>query len=228
MHNAELFHRYSEISRRDSLQAFEDFAGVFNWRSDGKDSMLDIGCGPGDITYSILLPFLPRTFERLVGVDISDQMIDYARQTYTHPKLSFEHFDVDVELDEQPFKENRQKFDHIFSSYCLMWIKNPKICLANFYKLLKPGGDILLIFLPRSPTRDIYKDQKEHTEWGKYIPDIGKIMSPYHYWENPAEEFQKLLIQAGFKNCDVKMHDKGYNRSYDAMKSKIERYFCNI
>lgn len=226
MNNAALFHQYSEISRRDSLQALQDFADIFNWRPDGRDSVLDAGCGPGDITSSILLPFLPPKFERLVGVDISEKMIDYARQTYAHPKLSFHHFNMDMALDEQPFGENNQTFDHIFSSYCLMWISKPKICLANFYKLLKPGGDILLIFTPRSPTRDIYKDQKENTEWGKYIPDMGKIISPYHYWENPAEEFQKLLTEAGFSNCDVRTYDKGYNRSFEAMKSK--KYFCEF
>lgn len=217
MNNAALFHQYSEVSRRDSMQALQDFADIFNWRPDGSDSVLDAGCGPGDITYSILRPFLPSNFERLIGVDISDKMIDYARQTYAHPKLSFQHFNMDMELDEQPFKDNKQTFDHIFSSYCLMWISKPKICLANFYKLLKPGGDILLLFTPRSPTRDIYKDQKENTEWAKYIPH--QLISPYHYWESPAVEFEKLLIEAGFQNCDVRMYDKGYNRSYEAMRS---------
>lgn len=226
MNNAALFHQYSEISRRDSLQALQDFAHTFNWRSDGRDSILDAGCGPGDVTHDILLPFLPPKFERLVGVDISTKMIDYARQTYAHPKLSIQHFNMDMELDGQPLSESIQSFDHIFSSYCLMWILKPKICLENFYKLLKPGGDILLLFTPRSQPRDIYKDQKENSEWGKYIPDMNNLISPYQYWENPAEEFEKLLKQTGFKNCDVRMYEKGYNRSYEATKSKyIPKHF---
>lgn len=221
MNNAALFRQYSEISRLDSWQALQEYVDLFNWRSDGKDTVLDAGCGPGDVTHDILMPFLPPKFECLVGVDISVKMIDYARKTYTHPKLSFQQFNMDAELNEQPFKVNNQMFDHIFSSYVLMWITKPDICLANFYQLLKPNGDILLLFTPRSQTRDVYKDQSEHSEWGKYMPDMDKIISPYHYWKNPAEEFEKLLRQAGFTKCNVRMYDKSYNRSYEAMKSNV-------
>lgn len=219
MNDVPLYHRYTEISRRDSLQSLQDYANLLNWRPDGSDSVLDAGCGPGDITQSIILPFLPPKFSRLMGIDISDKMIDYARKTYTHPKLTFEQFNLDVPVEKQSLA-GVEPFDHIFSSYCLMWISQPTQCLANFYNLLNPGGDLLVWFLPSSPTRDVYKDQARNSRFCNYMTDIDQFVSPYHYWTDPADEFRKLLMQAGFTNLNVKVEDKGFNRSYAAMQGE--------
>lgn len=224
MNDVPLYHRYTEISRRDSLEALQEYANVMNWCADGSDAVLDAGCGPGDITHNIILPFLPPNFSRLMGVDVSDKMIDYGRKAYTHPKLSFEQFNLDVALEKQPSLAGVEPFNHIFSSYCLMWISKPKQCLANFYDLLKPGGDMLLWFLPCSPTRDVYKDQSQNSRFANCMTDVDQFVSPYHFWTDPAKEFEKLLIEAGFRNCDVKVEDKGFNRSYAAMQGECGEF----
>lgn len=221
MNDVPLYHRYTEISRRDSLESLQDYANKINWCPDGCDAVLDAGCGPGDITSSIILPFLPPKFSRLMGVDISDKMIDYARKLNTHPKLSFQQFNLNEPLEQQSLA-GVEPFNHIFSSYCLQWVSNPKQCLSNFYNLLKPGGDMLVWFLPSSLTRDVYRDQSQNSRFASYMTDIDKFVSPYHYWTDPAEEFCKLLTEAGFTHLDVKAHDKGFNRTYEAMHGEHE------
>lgn len=133
-----MFHLTKHLSQHDSRQTLEDYASSFKWRAGGGDSVLDAGCGPGDVTTEVLLPFLPANFKRLVGADVSTEMVEFCRRTYSHPKLSFEQFNFDQALEQQPFC-NVEQFDHIFSFYCLHFIQNQKLCLQNFYKLLNPG-----------------------------------------------------------------------------------------
>lgn len=159
--------------------------------------MLDAGCRTGDVTYDSILPILPPNFKRLVDVDISEKMLDYARKNQTHPKLSFEHFDLNLELEKQPLSSSAP-FDHIFSFYCLHWIQNQKNCIQTFFKLLNTGGDMLLIFICSCPLYDVYKEQLKNTKWAKYITNINDEISPYHYSKNPEVEFRNLLSECGF------------------------------
>lgn len=138
MNKPEMFYMTKHLSQHDSRQTLEDYATSFKWRAGGGDSVLDAGCGPGDVTATVVLPFLPENFKRLVGADVSKEMVEFCRKTHKHPKLTFEQFKVDEELEKQPFAKV-EPFDHIFSFYCLHFVQKQKLCLQNFYKLLNPG-----------------------------------------------------------------------------------------
>lgn len=201
---AALYHKADQVTRHFAVKALKEFADVLQWRPDGRDSVLDAGCGPGDITADILLPFLPKTFERVVGVDLCEKMISYARHNHNHPRLFFEVMNLDVELTKEIFIDE-EPFDHIFSFFCLMWIRNQKLCVQNFHKLLKKGGDMLLVFLSHHPVYDFYKSQSENSRWARYVSDFDRFITPYQQSENPVEEFSKILEDSGFTNCRVKL-----------------------
>lgn len=169
MNKADLYHQNKNNSVVDSEEALQSFENIFKWRSDGGDSVLDAGCGSGDVTYDVLLPFLPANFKRLVGVDISKEMIKFAQKTYTHPKLAFQEFNLDVAVEEQSLSNDAQTFDHIFSFFTLHWIQNQKQCMENFYKLLNSGGDMLLMFLAHHPAYDVYMEQSLDPKWAPYM-----------------------------------------------------------
>lgn len=217
MNKPALYHQLNQLSSRDSHQIIQDYAEKLNWRPDGCDSVLDAGCGAGDITHGIILPFLPPHFERVVGVDVSTEMVEYARRTHTHPKLTFHQFDLGRELEGQSL-EGVEPFDHIFSAFCLTWIRNPRICLETFHKLLEPNGDMLLWWSPNK--RNAYEELAKNDRWSKYMTDIDRFIPQYQYWEHPETEFQRLLTVCGFTDCSVKVYDKTDNRSYEAMRSK--------
>lgn len=227
MNKADLYKKSDENSRHDAQQALQDFANIIKWRSDGYDSMLDAGCGPGDLTREVLLPFLPSNFKRLVGIDFSDEMVNYARTKQIHPKLSFEFFNLNVELEKQHLSKI-EPFDHIFSSYCLQMVQNQKILYHNFFKLLKPGGDMLLLFLFRTPIYDTYKQLSMNSKWAKYMKDVDNSKLPYQDAENPGEEYRKFLMNAGFIDCDIRVYDKGYVLDFDTMKSKLLFFFIDF
>lgn len=133
-----MFYLTKYLSQHDSRQTLEDYASSFKWCANGGDSVLDAGCGPGDVTAEVVLPFLPENFKRLVGADISIEMVEFCRKTHKHPKLSFEQFNIELELEKQPFS-SIEPFDHIVSFYCMHFVQNQKLCLENLNKLLKPG-----------------------------------------------------------------------------------------
>ncbi|KAJ6645467.1 Juvenile hormone acid O-methyltransferase [Pseudolycoriella hygida] len=200
------------------VNALQEFASAFEWRSDGSDSALDAGCGPGDITSDILSPFLPSNYKRLVGVDISKEMIGYARETVANPKLSFEEFDLSRNLEDQKFA-NSEPFDHLFSFYTLMWVSDQKTCMRNFNKLLRPGGNMLLIFLGNHPVYDVYQEQSKNIKWAEYMTDVNQLISPYHSSEDPAKQLQTLLSECGFGKADIRIHNKTYHHTYESMSS---------
>jgi SAM-dependent methyltransferase len=93
------------------------------------ERVLDMGCGPGIVTTEALLPRLPEDFSVLVGADLSADMVQYASENYTHPKLRFTQFDLlkDLGFTSQLLPSD---FDKIFSFFCLHWVPDHRYYLA--------------------------------------------------------------------------------------------------
>lgn len=209
MNKAFLYQNSNGLHRYDAQQVLNEFQRVWKWRSDGRDTMLDVGCGSGDITMDIVLPILPEKFERLVGCDLSDDMVNYARDKHFHPRTSFEQFDLSVDLETQSTLK-KESFDHITSFYCLMWVHNQKTAIKNLYKLLKPGGDLLVAFVAQHPIYDFYKQQSRDIRWAQYMTDVDEFCSPYQHSQDPAEDFHECLLDSGFTDCIVQAREKCY------------------
>lgn len=220
MHKAALYQRSNGLQRRDAKQAIEEFSHVFQWRSDGGDSLLDIGCGSGDVMIDFILPILPGNFKRLVGVDLSKEMIDFARKQYPNSRISFDTFDLALDLEKQMLR-NTEPFDHITSFYCLHWIQNQEKAIQNMYKLLKADGDMFLVFLAQNPVFDIYKEMSTNKKWSKYMNDVDRFISPYHYTKKPADELGRLLYSNGFTEYSVEVREKFFVfEGVDLLKSR--------
>jgi len=111
--------------------ALSEYINSMSWKTG--DRVLDVGCGPGNVTTQVLLPRLPDDFSLLVGADISPNMIQYASETYTHPKLKFTQFDLLEDIGKTS-KLRPSDFDKIFSFYLLHWIPDHR-----YYLAIKPG-----------------------------------------------------------------------------------------
>lgn len=95
MQHAALYERANGVQRRDAKRMLDEYGRLFRWRSDGRDSLLDIGCGSADVTIDYVLPLLPATYRRLVGADLSPAMLRFARKMYaTDERIAFERIDI--------------------------------------------------------------------------------------------------------------------------------------
>ncbi|XP_044748962.1 juvenile hormone acid O-methyltransferase-like [Coccinella septempunctata] len=194
MNNAKLYKHKKGLQQSDSVYVIENFSKYLRWK-DQKETILDVGCGDGHTLCEILLPRIADNVEKVVGADSSRDMVEFARDEYECQNVVFEQLDVETVDVPEKFRE---KFDHIFSFFCLHWVIKQSVALNNIYNMLKPEGQILLTFLAKNPIYDIYEEMSKMEKWAKYKKDYRKFVSPYHNSPDPEEEVRTILKKVGF------------------------------
>lgn len=220
MYDPELYYSSNQIQRRDARETLLSCPLVRNWHT---GSLLDVGCGSGDVTMEIITKVLPENFERLVGADLSEEMVQFARKHCSHPCISFEQLDIGLELEKQKLRDI-EPFDHITSFNCLHWVTRAQpTTVENMYKLLKPGGDMLLLFVVTHPIYKVFRELSEMDAWRKYMTDVEKIFSPYYYSKDPAGEYEQLLRSTGFSVTNVTVREMPYTfQTAEALRSECQ------
>jgi len=97
--------------------------------------VLDIACGTGLVTFRAAEMTGPKG--RLVGVDISDQMVERARRRAAElniENVSFERSDA------EDLRSEDDSFDVVLSALGLMYVPDPTLAIAEMHRTLKPGG----------------------------------------------------------------------------------------
>lgn len=94
--------------------------------------VLCVGCGTGEECAHLK----SLGAKRVVGVDLSSGLIEYAKQSY--PELEFSAMDMEA-LDFPP-----DSFDFVYSSLVLHYVDSWQKTLASISNVLKKGGTLLL------------------------------------------------------------------------------------
>jgi demethylmenaquinone methyltransferase/2-methoxy-6-polyprenyl-1,4-benzoquinol methylase len=102
------------------------------------ERILDIAAGTG--TSSVALS---RTGARVVAVDFSPGMIAEGRRK--HSSIEF----VEADAQKLPFGDN--EFDAVTISFGLRNVNDPKAALAEMYRVLKPGGRLVICEFSKPP-----------------------------------------------------------------------------
>lgn len=123
------------------------------------EKAIDLGCGTGTYTMWLRDKGLHAT-----GVDISSGMLDVARQKARKDVLF-----VEANLTKLPFDD--ESFDLAISNVVLEFVPDPKAVLQEAYRILKPGGRLVVGFIGKN------------SPWGeKYtIRGTEDPTSTYHY-----------------------------------------------
>jgi len=102
------------------------------------ERILDIAAGTG--TSSVALA---KTGARVVAVDFSPGMVAEGRRK--HPELEF----IEANAEKLPFVDN--EFDAVTISFGLRNINDPRAALAEMYRVLKPGGRLVICEFSKPP-----------------------------------------------------------------------------
>ncbi len=107
-------------------------------------TIIDIGCGPGNST-QILLKKWPHA--DILGIDISEAMIQRARQDYPNQRW-FVADAADLAIG--------QTFDIVFSNAAIHWIPNHDILLRRLFQIVNENG-ILAVQVPANQESPLFK-----------------------------------------------------------------------
>ena len=154
------------------------------------DRVLDIGCGTGLTTRQAARAAAPGN---VVGVDVSERMLERARQMTTAERLG----NVRYELgDAQVHRFDPAGFDVAISRFGTMFFSDPAAAFANIAAALRPEARLVLLVWQRY----------EHNEWARTIDAaLGDAAQPPQPGADPfslgeAEATAGILEGAGFDN----------------------------
>jgi phosphatidylethanolamine/phosphatidyl-N-methylethanolamine N-methyltransferase len=99
--------------------------------------ILEVGVGTG-----LSLPDYART-NRIVGIDISEPMLRKARERVAEGAL--DHVDGLSVMDAEGLAFADATFDVIVGQYLITAVPDPEATLDEFARVLKPGGEIVLV-----------------------------------------------------------------------------------
>lgn len=129
--------------------------------------VLDIGCGYGANS----LHFAQLGADYVLGIDISQKMLDMARSQYGHAHVVYRRMDMNQ------ISEITDKFDFIYSSLAFHYAENFSKLIHDCYSLLWNGGHLL--FSQEHPIVTATYDCKGHFNQGVHGEYLSYTFSNY-------------------------------------------------
>ncbi|WP_230739730.1 class I SAM-dependent methyltransferase [Methanooceanicella nereidis] len=146
-------------------------------------NVIELGCGTGFFTRAIA-----KNAGHVVATDISDDMLERAKENLWDLKnVEFRKMDC----ENIPFPDNT--FDTVLMANILQIVHDPKKALHESYRILRPGGALIILFYTHYGLSVFEKFQF----WTKMIKKF-KGKPPYQRMLDP-EEVLKMAEEAGFR-----------------------------
>lgn len=154
-----------------------------------EDEIVEIGCGPGEITFSLA----PKC-KKIIGTDISPDMISVANKKKSQSDFKNVIFQVE---DAYNLSFSESSFDKVICVNALQVMKEPKRAIDECMRILKDKGEFLSITY-------CYGDSSffETIKLEKWLFKYGKPK----YWHNfKSEELTAIFKNAGFLVIEKKI-----------------------
>jgi demethylmenaquinone methyltransferase/2-methoxy-6-polyprenyl-1,4-benzoquinol methylase len=179
--------------RRKAIQPLKDIT---------VDLLLDVATGTGDMIKPAMM-LKPR---KIVGLDISEGMLQIAREKYqgnTTTEIEF----IKADSEDLPFEDGL--FDAEMVAFGVRNFENTLKGLEEMFRVLKPGGMIVVLEFSKpswEPFRSIYSFY-----FKRVLPFFGRLVSKdkeaYSYLPRSVDTFPEresfigLLERVGFREC---------------------------
>ena len=220
---------FDNISKEyDGLNRVISFGIDVKWRrkvvdivsKTNPESILDIATGTGDLAINLA----ETKAEKIVGLDISEGMLEVGRQKVAKHQLNNVIDMIIGDSENLPFEDN--SFDAITVAFGVRNFENLEKGLSEILRVLKPNG-IFVILETSVPTKTPFKQGYNIYTKG-IMPLIGKLFSKdksaYSYLSESASVFpygealNNILRKIGFINATALPQTFGVATIYTASK----------
>lgn len=220
---------FDTISKEyDHLNRVISFGIDIKWRkkvveivsNTNPETVLDIATGTGDLAINLT----KTSAKKIVGLDISDGMLEVGRKKIDKLQLNNRIEMVLADSEEMPFEND--SFDAITVAFGVRNFEHLEKGLGEIYRVLKPGGTFVVLETS-VPTKTPYKQGYQFYST-KILPTIGSVFSKdkvaYKYLSDSAAEFpygeafNNILQKSGFIAIENKPQTFGVATIYIAKK----------
>ena len=148
---------------------------ICNSISKDKAKLLEIGCGPGNITKYLLSE---RPDFDIFGIDIAPNMIELAKKN--NPSTSF------AIMDSRQIDEIKTKYDGIVCGFCLPYLSqtDSRKLITDCYKLLNENGLIYISFVEGDPNKSDFQ--------------VGSSGDRSYFYFHSLDDLKTQLIESEF------------------------------
>lgn len=187
---------FNDFHYHSNDEALAIFQARGNWTKN--DVIIDSGCGPG-----IVSRYMARHVRKVVGVDITTEMLRVAREkakedSSINEKLSY----VEGNMYELPFDDCY--FDGSLTRYTFHHLENPKKALQEMIRVTKKGGRIVVVdATPEAAKQNKYNDfeilrDPSHTKalTQQQLLDLGKDFVNGNIVSQPTFSSLRLKLDA--------------------------------
>lgn len=182
---AEAYERQRGRSSKLLAPLFIDFVGV-------QGEVLDVGCGTGALTFALARN---KSVSKIVGVDLSEGFLAYARSKTDDPRITFEQGDA----QKLPFPDGA--FDCCLALLVVSFIPDAPKAAREMRRVTRPGGVVATAMWDNTGGNDL-----NQSLWDAAIPLDPKAPQdkdrPGSY--GTAEDLTALWVGARFTNFAVK------------------------
>lgn len=180
---ADLFNRWAERyqERYMNVDLYKNGFDLFCEQLPSRAAVLDLGCGPGNITKYLLTK---RPDLRILGLDFAANMVELAKSN--NPQADFRMMDC------RDIRQLDQKFDGIMCGFCLPYLSKDESLklISDSAVLLNPGGVLCI-----STMEDLYANS------GYQTSSDGKDQLYMYFHE--AAYLTQAMEENGFKMLDL-------------------------
>jgi ubiquinone/menaquinone biosynthesis C-methylase UbiE len=189
-------HEYDDFSRKYRLKDLKEYAKLAASYVTNGGSVLEIATGPG--YFCTELAKLGNF--KITGLDISNELVKIARTNAQQAGVKVDFLQGNASSIQFP----DMSFDFVFCSWAIKNFMEPQKALNEMYRVLKPGGTVLII--------DLNHDAASQ-EWNRYSSSLGLKGMAAHFMKlafriqrsgaYSKSKFVELIRNTPFQRYDI-------------------------
>jgi len=171
-------------------------SALSQWQFKGDEKILDIGCGNGSISSIIANKYSPKGF--VTGIDLSNDMINFAKQNFKHTNLDFKAIDAcDINFKEE--------FDLVFSFYCIHWIQDKQKLFKQISQALKTNCKAMIYLIAnsidnQSPLENLVNSVTSKPAWQKFFENYEGL-----WFLTNTDSFDQIIKDSNLQKISIEV-----------------------